>query len=122
MVESGCGCWGLCWFPEGHSLAWGVGIAFAHGSRMEHLFSEMGPGQNCSSYHLKGLNTMGFFFFVLTDKQPSKEKKKKKKKSKEVLFNSSDLLCYPPAWNRGGLLWCPPGTWWTPFHAHILQL
>lgn len=110
MVESGCGCWGLCWFPEGHSLAWGVGIAFAHGSRMEHLFSEMGPGQNYSSYHLKGLNTMGIFF-VLTDKQPSKEKKKKKKKSKEVLFNSSGLLCYPPAWNRGGLLWCPPGTW-----------
>ncbi|XP_017588895.1 PREDICTED: rab-like protein 6 isoform X1 [Corvus brachyrhynchos] len=56
------------------------------------------------------------------DKQPSKEKKKKKKKSKEVLFNSSDLSCYPPAWNRGGLLCCPPGTWWTPFHAHILQL
>lgn len=62
-----------------------------------------------------------FCLFLLIDKQASKEKKKKKKKSKEVLFNSSDLACYPPAKNRGGLPWCLPGTWWTPFHAHILQ-
>ncbi|XP_027752723.1 rab-like protein 6 isoform X3 [Empidonax traillii] len=48
------------------------------------------------------------------DKQPSKEKKKKKKKSKEVLFNSSELIChvtYQPRTGVGlyGVLWGPGG-------------
>lgn len=62
MVESGCGCWGLCWFPEGHSLAWGVGIAFAHGSRMEHFVLRNGARAELQLLPLKRIKYGGFFF------------------------------------------------------------
>lgn len=83
---------------------------------MEHFVLRNGARAELQLLSFKLIKHNGGFFFILTDKQASKEKKKKKKKSKEVLFNSSDLPCYPPAKNRGGL------PWWPPLHAHILQL
>lgn len=89
LVKLGCDCWSLCWFVKGHRLSWGLRIAFACGSRMEHFVLRSWGRAELHHWQSKLIKKNVVFLFEQINNLPRRKRRRKRKAKRYYLIPQS---------------------------------